>query len=573
MLPEGEENGPNTKPAYSSGMKAMKRRTERGYAGNETGAVAVMVGIMIVLFFGCVALAVDLGMLHNVKVQLQRGADAAALAGSMQLDTGNDQDTRAIAAARAAAAANRVENVAGFVSTGGWVSDASVVPVVGTWDPDVSKTSRFTSASPNTGNAVQVTATIEVQHIFARIFSASTTVRADAIAVANFEKPGLPIALLSCIPSTEGIGKTVCDINLYDFNNDKNDTAGWTALTYATNADRLKSFFSTEEGRKTVSKILYGTGENHDGLENTAVRRNCGASNFELDIVCGLGPDFVPGAQTPVDPLLYNPLPRWDNTEFRRVWTMDEVLTKKKIGITEETDTAYKTRLKALRAAAVSNDYITYDATYGVLPAYQKDGRHIEYITDANPNKPGDISKVSANFEKPLHAAGYPTVTATNGVANSVIQAFIDMIADNNIFKSALTSISAPLNETATPVYNNPRSYGGGQTLKVTVPIIFAGDCAGWKAGAGNVTHYYIGTANLLLTRVWQNRNSCNAALNPVEVFGGQTCQPGGFTPSLAGNTFSCGGVTGPTGGGIEGLLAPKGAEAKAGTLRVYLVE
>jgi len=79
----------------SSGVKAMKRGIERGYALNETGAVAPMVGIMIFLFVGCLALVVDLGLLHNVKVQLQRAADAAALAGALQLDTGSDQDSRA----------------------------------------------------------------------------------------------------------------------------------------------------------------------------------------------------------------------------------------------------------------------------------------------------------------------------------------------------------------------------------------------------------------------------------------------------------------------------------------------
>lgn len=552
--------------------ETMTRSASHGYALNKTGAVAPLVAVMFVLFIGCLALVVDLGYLHNVRVQLQRAADAAALAGALQLDGASNQNDRAIAAARTAAAANRVRNRTGFLSgSGGWVDDASVVPELGKWDTDVSAVNRF-QKDVNPINALKVTASLEVQHIFAWIFSPSTTVKADAIAVVDRKEPGLPIALLSCIPSNKGMGETVCDLNLYIFKNDNNDTAGWTALTYNTTADRLVSFFSTEEGRRTVDKILYGTDESHDGLENTTVRRNCGGSNKELDIVCGLGPNFVSDAQTPVDPLFYDPLPRWDNTEFRRIWTMDEVLTKKKINNIEETDTAYKTRLKALRAAAVSNSYGSYETIYGPLPSYQKDGRHIEYISDAKPNNPTDISTVSANFEKPLHAAGYPTVNATNGVANSVIQAFINMIADNGIFKSALASVSKPLNETAT-VYNDPRSYGGGETLTVTVPIIFAGDCAGWKAGGGNVTMYYIGTANLLVTRVWQNQNSCNEARNPVEVFGGQTCSPGGFNPALDSDTFSC--VTGGpilSSGGIEGLIVPKGKE-EAGKVHVYLVE
>ena len=169
------------------GIKAMKRRRAHGYALNETGAVAPLVGIMIFLFIGCLALVVDLGMLHNVKVQLQRAADAAALAGAQQLDTGSDQDSRAEDAAKATAATNKVQGTTGFLSgTSGWVDDNSVTVEVGHWDPDVSATDRFTfPVDPNTGNAVKVTATIEVPLIFARIFgNTSSTVSADAIAVA-----------------------------------------------------------------------------------------------------------------------------------------------------------------------------------------------------------------------------------------------------------------------------------------------------------------------------------------------------------------------------------------------------
>lgn len=562
----------------------MKRRTEHGYAGNETGAVAVMVGVMIVLFIGCVALAVDLGMLHNVKVQLQRAADAAALAGALQLDTASDQDNRAIAAARAAAAANRVQGVTGFLSgTSGWVSDTSVVPVPGTWDPDVTASgARFTPTpvGANTGNAVQVTASIEVQHIFARVFqifnparSNTTTVKADAIAVAEFVQPGLPIAMLSCIPISEGLGAKVCDIRLYKFIASPTDTAGWTTLTdRPVSSQKLKDLF-TEEGRKKVSKILYGTGESHKGLENEPVLKwngtfdtsiPCGEKNVDLNIVCGLGDDYVPGAQNPEDPLNYNPLPRWDVTDgsFDRIWSMDGVLRK---GYEPgETLEAYRTRLDVLKAAGISGNYVAYNDAYRDLPTYQQDGRYAHFIGKFQGN-------TIPFFEVPLGFAGYPSVAAKEGENNVVLQEFIDLTTRAGQFKSELTAITAPLDETAA---TSPHvSYGGGETLQVTIPVIFAGPCDGDEVGGGWAAlgeHYYIGTANLLLTRLWKGVNECVDARNPVQVFSGHGC--GSFTPPLgSGDTFSC--VTGPAGGGIEGLIVEKGPKEETGILRVYLVE
>jgi len=463
--------------------------------------------------------------------------------------------------------------VTGF-APGGWVDNNSVQVEIGRWEPDVSASNRFTSAAPNTGNAVKVTASVAVQHIFGSIFRTSTTVTADAIAVADFREPGLPIALLSCIPISEGLGATVCDVTLYKFKASPTDTAGWTTLTEGNlTADNLKFFF-TEEGGRLVSKILYGTGEPHKGLENEPVLKwtpgsfdatiPCGNKNVNkgnpLSIVCGLGDDYVPGTQNPVDPLNYNPLPRWDVTDgsFDRIWSMDGVLRQGHVA--GESDAAYRTRLDVLKAAAESGDYSTYETTYHVLPAYQKDGRHAHFI-----GKVG--SETGAFFDVPLHFAGYPSVQAKEGEMNVVLDYFMDVMSRDGHFKGELTSTAAPLNETEA---TSPHvSYGGGETLAVTIPVVFTGLCGDTKFLKN---FYYIGRANLLLTRVWRNTNDCVDARNPVQVFSGHGC--GSFTPSLDGDTFGC--VTGNAAGaesGIEGLLVPRGEEDESGILRVYLVE
>ena len=57
------------------------------FAGHpfRRGAVATMVAILMVVLLGCVAMAVDIGYLYVARTELQRAADASALAGASQL--------------------------------------------------------------------------------------------------------------------------------------------------------------------------------------------------------------------------------------------------------------------------------------------------------------------------------------------------------------------------------------------------------------------------------------------------------------------------------------------------------
>ncbi|MDT8335285.1 MAG: pilus assembly protein TadG-related protein, partial [Desulfurivibrionaceae bacterium] len=189
-------------------------------SGREQGAVAPLVAILMVVFILCIALVVDLGHLHNVKVQLQRAVDAAALAGAQQLDGSAGQDARASAVALATADANRID------SDSGWVAGAyEFRSDMGHWNPDITAAGRFdqTSVDPDTGNAIKVTAELQVDNIFF-FLTDNSTVSADAIAVSTFEEQTLPITVVSCIPSGgedfPGVlspGDTVNDIALYTF--------------------------------------------------------------------------------------------------------------------------------------------------------------------------------------------------------------------------------------------------------------------------------------------------------------------------------------------------------------------
>lgn len=77
------------------------------------GQVTVMVAVSSVVFAGFAALAVDTGRFYNVRAELQRTADAAALAAASQLATGSSKteaQANAFAAAQSVADANRANH-------------------------------------------------------------------------------------------------------------------------------------------------------------------------------------------------------------------------------------------------------------------------------------------------------------------------------------------------------------------------------------------------------------------------------------------------------------------------------
>jgi len=65
--------------SYSDGGRQPRFSTAR------SGAVTVMVAVLLVVLLGCAALAVDIGQLYVARTELQRAADSAALAGASAL--------------------------------------------------------------------------------------------------------------------------------------------------------------------------------------------------------------------------------------------------------------------------------------------------------------------------------------------------------------------------------------------------------------------------------------------------------------------------------------------------------
>jgi Flp pilus assembly protein TadG len=71
--------------AHKAKVQAIMNRTWQDLVSQENGALVVIAALGITVLFGMAALALDIGHLLSVKNELQRAADAGALAGSRAL--------------------------------------------------------------------------------------------------------------------------------------------------------------------------------------------------------------------------------------------------------------------------------------------------------------------------------------------------------------------------------------------------------------------------------------------------------------------------------------------------------
>ena len=155
----------------------------RKFFRQERGAVAPISAVYLVVAMGILALGIDLGHVFLVKSELQRTADAAALAGALRLMTPNTGVTpgvspaspdcaRAITAAQAVGTQNNTDNQTTTL--------ANITVSLGTWNGTA-----FTAtgcANPTQVSAVQVTASRTIDVYFGAIITGSTTMNLSALA-------------------------------------------------------------------------------------------------------------------------------------------------------------------------------------------------------------------------------------------------------------------------------------------------------------------------------------------------------------------------------------------------------
>lgn len=248
-------------PLIGSGLKARQ------------GSVAIIVALLMVVFLGFAALAVDLSHLHVARNELQNGADAGALAGARVLYNSDGTAINAGANQEAydAATANKSENAAvevnwtagnvGDVQRGHWsfatrsfTPNASLDPV-DLWDVSTEEL----DANTDFINAVRVITRRQATPVisfFARIFGyTGFQMSAQAVAYLGFAgtlPPGdvdQPIAICSeSILNNDGdyscnIGRMINSGQ----NVESSETGGWTSFnqedpcTGGTNAQEVRS--------------------------------------------------------------------------------------------------------------------------------------------------------------------------------------------------------------------------------------------------------------------------------------------------------------------------------------------
>ncbi len=179
-----------------------KNRGQRHCLADESGQVLILTALCMVVLVGMLGLSVDVGMLRYQKRQLQNAADAAALAGALELTAcGSTQNCAALQAA--AQAALKENGLTGStLLTNCAKSNAPTLLLT------VNNSPCALSGDPNSGNGsfVEVIVSAPVSTAFARIFGLQhVLVSAHAEAALN---PGAP-----CIYALEPSNSNTLQLN------------------------------------------------------------------------------------------------------------------------------------------------------------------------------------------------------------------------------------------------------------------------------------------------------------------------------------------------------------------------
>lgn len=148
---------------------------------DESGAALIYVTVIVFALVGLSALALDAGRLFTLRQQVQKAADAAALAGAWQLDGTQAGSTRATAAAGAV-----VANAQQFGATAGNVSIASTDFWASVPASDDAPLTAAATAGANNYNFIQVTTTaVTMNNLLMQAFGGGASQNITARAVAR----------------------------------------------------------------------------------------------------------------------------------------------------------------------------------------------------------------------------------------------------------------------------------------------------------------------------------------------------------------------------------------------------
>jgi Flp pilus assembly protein TadG len=235
---------------------------------SEKGVTLVYVAILIVVFLGMTALAVDIGYLMVSRNELQNAADAAALAGARRLGENynlsvSPVSTNVLTVAQATASQNK--------ATGLKLEADNVLASYGNWDPASAPNNIPFPSNATYPDAVKATVKRTagitggaVETFFAPIFKLidpsfedKRPVEATACAAISgicTETPGLPLGIGRSWFTNIGANKGCTQIAL---NKTNESCAGWTNLSTTENYDH-KDVQDMLDGTKKIPKVKAG---------------------------------------------------------------------------------------------------------------------------------------------------------------------------------------------------------------------------------------------------------------------------------------------------------------------------
>jgi hypothetical protein len=206
--------------------RQIRKNLRQRWPSDQKGAVIVITALSLMVLLGIAGLAVDLGHLYMVRGELQRAADAGAVAGARALffpeNNAPPQCAEALATSRQIARLNLVDNAVPAVSSA----------QTGVWDWHTSHFTQGCSTTPFT-NAVALA--ISKGNIPLSLMSiwgfGPLNLSASSIAVMDWVKElktGV-IALPVAIGKKWAGGGIDRQVKIY-FNDENQDTGGWYAI-------------------------------------------------------------------------------------------------------------------------------------------------------------------------------------------------------------------------------------------------------------------------------------------------------------------------------------------------------
>lgn len=272
----------------------MKRRNKSSN-NSRRGTVAVLSCFLMIALLGMAAFAVDLGYMANSQTELQRAADAAALAACSELQSGTPGDAINMTANVAAAPTVAGQYAAANKVCGSAPALAASDVVVGYMaSPGQPGATIQTGANQNSFNAVQVTVRRSagqnglVPAFFSKIFgqtgeTASAT--STAAFISNFSGFGIPSA-----GSGPGAGTGTLLFLPYALDQDT-----WNALLAGTGSDNWKWNPATQTVTSGCDGILecnlFPQGTGSPGNRGTVSIGGNGTSTLVRQIQYGLSAD------------------------------------------------------------------------------------------------------------------------------------------------------------------------------------------------------------------------------------------------------------------------------------------